>query len=125
MLHKNEATEVWTFYFGPQGVSVNPCAIGPFEKMISVAGISPPQIGDGNIALPPHFPGGKWTELHGFSGEDDCLIIADGSMPPTLMCGQDPVFSRIVDFEIDPKYKEPPRICDNGLKYQRGYFVEY
>ena len=120
-----DPTELWTFYFGPQGIPVDPCTIAPFERIMRVPGSTTPQIGDRTIPLPPTVPRGTWTELKGIYGKDECVITADGEAPPILKCGPDPNFHLIFDFEKDSRYEEAMQTCDNGLKYQRGYVVEY
>lgn len=112
---------VWTFYFGPQGISVDPCTVDPFSKTIRIAASSSTQLGGETISLPPPFPKGRWRleELY----DTECWLTADGEVPPTMECGEDA--NLITDFEKDPGYKDAVQTCDNGLKYQRGYFTEY
>ncbi|KAH8621764.1 hypothetical protein J4E82_010439 [Alternaria postmessia] len=111
----------WGVYFGPRGIAVDPCNLGPFkEDHYEVTARPGSPISD--IDTPPPTPKGRWSELSSLPTGADCSIVGDGLGPPTLKCGQD----RTMAFAKDPGYCGAATGClDGPIKYHRAYYVEF
>jgi hypothetical protein len=112
----------WNVYFGPHGIPVDPCNLGPFSSVFNLTGEARPEHTFSNIDTPPPTPSGTWSGFASPLADADCLIVGDGSGPPTLKCGQ----SLTVAFAKDPGYDDPTIRCgQNAIFHHRAYSVEY
>lgn len=110
----------WGVYFGPQGVSVDPCNVRPFHKVYHHEGPVHPNPVISDIEVPPMTPAGEWPVASVLYDGEDCSIIGDGAGPPTLKCAQHPglVFAK------NPEYDDGTVICDFH-RHHRAYYVEF
>ena len=112
----------WSVYFGPRGIPVDPCHLGPFSIVYHLEGkvLSEGRFSD--IDTPPPIPSGTWSGLTSPLAKAHCSIVGDGSHPPILKCGQ----RLAVAFAKDPEYDGATIVCEkNVTQHHRAYFAEY
>jgi hypothetical protein len=110
---------LWSVWYGPQGVAVDPCKPEPFRRIqYSAAHI----VENSSIDNPPFPPKETWDKFAlEFLGEA-CSIKGYGQVDaPTLRCGN----TLIVDFQKDAQFDDPIFTCNDGYKHHRGWTVEY
>jgi hypothetical protein len=116
---EKDGQHVWWIWAGPYGLSVDPCNASPFELIFTTLAESYVPQGDD-----PLFPGLGPVTLRGnypLKNGKQCLVRGHGQKSkPTLECGD----SYMV-FRHDVGFDSPSISCDNGIKYKRGWAVEY
>jgi hypothetical protein len=110
---------LWSVWYGPQGVAVDPCKPAPFRRVqLSAAQI----VKDSSIEKPPFPPKETWNKLPLTFQDTTCSIKGYGQEgAPTFQCGN----TLIYDFERDVQFNDPIVKCDDGYKHHRGWTVEY
>jgi hypothetical protein len=112
----------WEVYFGPRGISVDPCNLEPFYSVFNITS----EVVSGDLFSiiydPPPKISETWSGFASPLADADCSIVGDASSPPTLKCGQ----SLTAAFAKDPGYNEPTIGCYEGaFRYKRVYFAEF
>jgi hypothetical protein len=112
----------WSAYFGPKGVSVDPCTISPFSRVFHpIEQATSPQIRYSDVDDPPPMPAVEWAGLTGLYRDKDCAIVGDGKNLLVLQCGS----NHVATFEEDPSRGQLTVTCSDGHRYHRAYYAEY